>query len=149
MPKFGIKDALLGYFWARIKKKLSYLKSTLSNLCNCKILQQRKKKQNLGPKFGYFCARIFKKLLQYLKSALSNLSNWKFFEKTKMSKFGTKNALFGFFLSQNFIKLSYLKSAPSNLSNCIISGKKILNLGAKMPYLGIFGLEFKKTITIF
>ena len=146
MPKFGIKDALLGYFWARIKKKLSYLKSTLSNLCNCKILQQRKKKQTLGPKFGYFCARIFKKLLQYLKSALSNLSNWKFFEKTKMSKFGTKNALFGFFLSQNFIKLSYLKSAPSN---CIISGKKILNLGAKMPYLGIFGLEFKKTITIF
>ena len=22
MPKFGIKDALLGYFWARIKKKI-------------------------------------------------------------------------------------------------------------------------------
>ena len=64
MPKFGIKDALLGYFWARIKKKLSYLKSTLSNLCNCKILQQRKKKQNLGPKMPYL--GIFE--LEFLKN---------------------------------------------------------------------------------
>ena len=40
---------------------------------------------------------------------------------------------------------SYLKSAPSNLSNCKISQKKpqkCLNLEPKMPYLGIFGLEF-------
>ena len=33
MPKFGIKNALFGYFWARIFKKiLSYLKSAPSNL---------------------------------------------------------------------------------------------------------------------
>ena len=31
MPKFGIKSALFGYFWARIKKKLlPYLKSAPS-----------------------------------------------------------------------------------------------------------------------
>ena len=47
--------------------------------------------------------------------------------------------------------LSYLKLASSNLSNCIISGKKqkCLNLGPKMPYLSIFGIEFQKTIVIF
>ena len=31
-----------------------------------------------------------------------------------------------------------MKTAPSNLSNCKISIKKYLNLGRKMPYLGIF-----------
>ena len=36
--------------------------------------------------------------------------------------------------------LSYLKSTPSHLSNCKISLKKqeCLNLGPKMPYLGVF-----------
>ena len=46
----------------------------------------------------YFWARlVFKKLLLYLKSAPSNLPNCKFCQKTKMFKFGTKNALFGYF----------------------------------------------------
>ena len=36
--EFEIKNALLGYFWARISKnQLSYLKSTSSNFSNCKI----------------------------------------------------------------------------------------------------------------
>ena len=38
MPKFGTKNALFEYFWARIKKKLlSYLKSAPSNESICKI----------------------------------------------------------------------------------------------------------------
>ena len=44
----------------------------------------------------YFCVRIFKKLLPDLKSVPSTLSNKKFGEKTKMPKFGTKNAWFGY-----------------------------------------------------
>ena len=60
-------------------------------------------------------------------------------------------------LGSHFEKpLSYLKSAPSKLSYgkvwcfmpriCLIpkfreKKKKCLNLGSKMPYLGIFGLE--------
>ena len=48
MLKFGTKNALFGYFWARILKKLlPYLKSAPSNLSSCKI--SRKKKM---PKFG-------------------------------------------------------------------------------------------------
>ena len=40
--------------------------------------------------------------------------------------------------------LPCFKSAPSNLSNCKILQKKqkCLNLGPKVPYLGIFGLKF-------
>ena len=47
--------------------------------------------------------------------------------------------------------MSYLKSAPSNLSYCKVWCKKYksLNLGRKMPYLHIFGLEFVNIIVIF
>ena len=40
----------------------------------------------------------------------------------------------------------YLKSATSNLLTCKVSSenKKTLNLGPKIPYLGIFGLQFNK-----
>ena len=58
-----------------------------------------------------------------------------------------KNRLISVFLGWNLKKLlSYFKSAPSNLSNGKISQKnqKCLNLGPKMPYLGIFGLESEK-----
>ena len=72
-----------------------------------------------------------------------------------MSKFGTKNALFGYFWAKVWKKLlSYLRSTRLNWSNCKISQKektkqKWLNLEPKMPYLGIFGLEFEKAIVIF
>ena len=67
-----------------------------------------------------------------------------------MPKLGTKNALFGYFWAGIKI-LSYLKSAPSDVSNWKIlqQKQKCLNLGPKMPYLGIFELEFEKTIVIF
>ena len=78
--------------------------------------------------FGIF-GPDFKKLFPYLKPALSNLSNCKISPK-KMPKFGTKNALFGYFwarmpylgiLALEFLKklLSFLKLAPGNLSNCL------------------------------
>ena len=69
-----------------------------------------------------------------------------------MLKLGTKNALFGYFWATILKKiLSYLKSAPSILSKWKFCGKKkkCLNLGPKMSYLGIFGLEFEKIIAIF
>ena len=46
--------------------------------------------------------------------------------------------------------MSYLKPAPSNLSNCkILMKTKCLNLGPKMPYLGIFRQKFKTNMIIF
>ena len=42
--------------------------------------------------------------------------------------------------------MSYLKSASSNLLTCNVSSKnkKTLNLGPKVPHLGIFELQFNK-----
>ena len=39
-----------------------------------------------------------------------------------------------------------MKSASSNLLTCKVSSKnkKKINLGPKIPYLGIFGLQFNK-----
>ena len=79
-----------------------------------------------------------------------------------MPKFGTKNTLFGYFCARILKKLlPDFKSAPSNLPIFKISRKnqKCLNLGPKVPYLGIFeqkcfiflflGNKFKKTIVRF
>ena len=47
--------------------------------------------------------------------------------------------------------LSYLNAAPWKLCICKISqkSKNAKNLRQKLPYLGFFGLEFKKTIVLF
>ena len=42
MSKFGTKNALFGYLWARLFLKMLYLKSALWNLRNCKVLQKNK-----------------------------------------------------------------------------------------------------------
>ena len=62
-----------------------------------------------------------------------------------MLNFGAESALVSYFCARILKKLlPYLKSAPLKLSNCKIlqKNKKFLNLGPKMPYLGIFWLEF-------
>ena len=90
MLKFRTKNALFGHFRdSFFKKVLSYLKSAPLNLSNCKILQEKQKYLNIGPKmpyfiFGLFLAWNFRKLLWYLKSAPSNLSNAEFREKMKI-----------------------------------------------------------------
>ena len=114
MPKFGTKNALLGYFltknalfgyiWARIfKKLLSYLKPAPSNLCICKISQKTKK-----PKFGtknwwfmYFWARIWKKYCRIWNQHPRICLIAKFPEETKIPKFGTKYTLFRYFSGYN------------------------------------------------
>ena len=104
---------------------MSYLKSTPSNLSNCKSYQKKQKCVNVGSKMLYLVLfdqkcliRVFlgsnlKTILSYLKSAPSNLSNCKISQRNKMPKFGTKKSIFGYFWP-------------------------------RMPYLGIFGLEFLK-----
>ena len=95
MPKFGTKNAILGYFSPKMlyfgiveqefKKKLfSYLKSASLNLSIGKISQKKKKMPKYGTKntlFGYFWGRILKRLLSFSKSAPSNASNCKILEK--------------------------------------------------------------------
>ena len=106
---FGTKNALFGYFWVKILKKLlSYLISAPSNLSNCNTSRKNKNFYIWEQKcfIWIFLAWNLKKILTYLKPA------------DKMTKFGTKNDLFGYFWARIFKKpLSYLKSTTSNLSH--------------------------------
>ena len=102
--------------------------------------------------FGYFSARILKNYSHIWNQHLQLGVIAKFCEETKIPKFGTKNVLFECFWARILkMLLSYLKSAPSNLSIWKISRKKksCLNLGPKIPYLGVFRLVFSKSIVIF
>ena len=67
-------------------------------------------------------------ILSYLKSGPSTLLNCNFREKMIIPRFGTENALFGYFWAEIYKQyLPYLKLAPSNLSI-----RKILEKKAKM-----------------
>ena len=77
--------------------------------------------------FGYILARTLENYCHIWYQHLRINVIATFFEETKITKFGTKNALLDIidqefliwvFLGKNFLKklLSYLKSAPSNLS---------------------------------
>ena len=118
-------------------------------------LVQKEKSLNFGPKnalFWNFWAGIWKK--SYLKSAPSNLSNCKFREKRKIPKYGTKNVWFGYFWAR--ILESYCQVLNQHLRICLIAKfckeTKMLTFRTKnalfqyflpkLPYLGIFGLEF-------
>ena len=91
-------------------------------------------------------------LLSYLKSVPSNVYNANFRAKMKLFKFGTKDALFAYFLAGLFKKLlSNVKSTPSRFSKTKTSCKNenLLNIGSKIPYFDMFGLELKRVFTIF
>ena len=109
---------------------------------------QKQKCLNLGQKMLYL--GIFG--LEFLKnySHISNQRPWicliaKYREIMKMPKFGTKSALFGYFWAR--ILKNYCHIWNQHPQICLIAkyGKKkqkYVNLGPKLPYLGIFGLEF-------
>ena len=70
------KNALFEYFWARILKKLlSYLKSTPSNLSISKVSPKNKNAKIWDKKclIWVLLGRNLKTILSYLKSAPSNL----------------------------------------------------------------------------
>ena len=70
------------------------------------------------------------------------IQSGKFHAQCKKIQFKTETAFFRLTFKK---LLTYLKPEPTNLSNCKISKKtkqKYLNSGPKMPYLGIFRLEF-------
>ena len=63
--------------------------------------------------------------------------------KTKMPKFGTKNAWFGYFGPEICKQSCHIwNEYPRIFLMANFGGKKPQNLGPKMPYLSILGLEF-------
>ena len=97
--KFGTKNALFRYFWARIfKKLLSYLTSAPSNLSICKILRKNNFVYIWDKKclIWAFSGQCFKKIMSYLKSAPLNLSNSKLFQEKKSLNLALKIPYFIF-----------------------------------------------------
>ena len=93
----------------------------------------------------------FEKLLSYLKSVSSDLCYYKVWCKNEKYIFKTKNAWFGYFWGR--IWKYYCHNWDHCPLICLIVTSceriKYLSLGPKVSYLGIFGLEFYKTIVIF
>ena len=131
MLKFGNKNAWFGYFWARILENYCHVLNQHLRICVIPKFCEETKMLRFGTKnafFEYFWPKnlylvIFG--LEFKKKNYCHIWNqhpWicviaKHREITKMPKFGTKSALFGYFWAGIWKKLlSYLKSAPSNLS---------------------------------
>ena len=127
MPKFGTKNAWFMCFWAGIWKQYCHIWNQHPRICL--ISKFRGKNALFGTKnalFGYFRARILKNYCHIWNQHPKICRFAKFHKrKTKISKFGAKNAWFRYFWAGTWMKtiLSYLKSAPSNLSNCKILRK--------------------------
>ena len=118
---FLTKNALFGYFWARILIKLLWdLKSAPLNLSNCKISQKHKNAEiwdQEGLIWVLLCWNL-KTILSYLKSAPSNWSKCKISWKNKNAYIWDQKCLIWVFLT-------------------------------KMSYFCVFGLVFQKAIVIF
>ena len=86
--------------------------------------------------------------MSYLKSARSNLFNWKILEKnkTKMPKFGTRKTWFGFFWAGIWKQYCHIEISTLEFIKLQNFAEKLKcpNLGPKMPYKGVFGLESLK-----
>ena len=93
---------------------------------------------NLGlkmPYLGIFWLKFLKKYCHIWNQQPRISQITKCYKKTKMSKFGIKNAWFEYFGAR--ISESYCHIWNQHPQIC-----RNAKLGPKMPYLGIFGIEF-------
>ena len=164
IPKFGIKSPLVWYFWARIFKSGCHIWNQYPQICLFRKFDERAEM----PKFGTINV-LLKYFWAWLSKNFCHISNQhpqiclfvKFTEKARMPKFETKISYFGIFGLQFYFSDIWNQDTKvcliakfwekTKMRKCIIllKNKKCLNLGPKMHYLGIFGLEFSKTIVIF
>ena len=130
MSKYGSRNLLFCYLWARFLKIMLYLKLPLSNLSKFKILaKERTEIPEFGTKtslFWYFLVRLSKKpMFWFLNSEPSSFSDWKILE--------------------NF----WNKAAQICLNVKLCQIQKCQNVGPKTPYLRICQLAFYKTTDTF
>ena len=101
--------------------------------------------------FGYFCARILKNICHIWYQHPQTSVTAKLLEKMKRPTFGTKNTLFRHFITGILKYYCHIWNQHPRI--CLIAkfwGKtKMPKFWIKNAFLGIFGLEFQKTIVIF
>ena len=165
IPKFGSKNALFGYFWAKILKNCYHIWNQHLRICLVAKFYKKTKIPKFGTKnavFGFFWPKMF--YLDIFQLEFENNYCYilnqhpricliaKFYEKVKIPKFGTKNVLCEYFWAM--IYKNYCHTWNQHPRICLIikfckKNQKHLILGPKMSYLGICGLELLKTIVIF
>ena len=88
-----------------------------------------------------------KKRLSYLKSAHSNFSNCKFRDRTKMSRFGTKNVSIGYFWAGMWKKDCHFWNQHHRI--CLIAKyreiMKMAKIGTKSALFGCFWARILKS----
>ena len=98
----GPKNFYLGVLGGNFKNLNSYLKSTPSNLCYCKVLFKHKKSLNLSPRIpdlGILGLEFENNIVifEFVKFESRICLFAKFRTRMKMPKFEAINALFGYF----------------------------------------------------
>ena len=164
MPKFGTKNALFGYFWAGVLENYIHIWNLHLRICLITKFWEETKMPKFWTKnawFGYFWPRmpylgISGQEFQKNYCQIWNQHPWncliaKYREIMEMPKFGTKSALFGYFLARIFRNCCRIWN--QHLQICLYAKfykkSKMPEFGTKMPYLGIFGLEFENNVLIF
>ena len=156
-PKFGIKNALFGYFWARISKNYCHIWNQLPRICLIAKFLRKAKMPKCGIKnalFGYFWPKIsylgilgrnFEKTIVIFEiSTLKFVYFQNFTKKQKCLNLRPKMpdlCIFGLEFENNFVIFEITTFEFAKLQK-FTKKQKCLNLGPKMPCLGIFGLEF-------
>ena len=136
MPKFGTKNALFGFFWARIKKNIVRCKISTIKFVYFQNFMRKQKCLNLEPKMPDLCT---------FGLEFENKHPWicqivKFRDETKTPKFGTKRALIELFwaiILKNYCHI-WNQHLRISLRENSVKKRKCLNLGRKMPYFSIF-----------
>ena len=127
----------------------SYLKSAPWYLLSGYKISWKMQMPKLGAKnalFGYFPTGVWKTYCHTWNQRPWICLVAKFGTKLNILKFGTKNTWFGYFPVK--ILKQYCHIWDQHPRICLIAKlckkkkQKGLNLGPKMPYLGIFELEF-------
>ena len=96
----GTKIAFLGYFWGKTFKNCSHISNQHPQICPIANFAKKQKCLNLGQKRPYLglSGLEFKKTIAIIEiSTLKFVQLQNFAKNTKISKFGTKNALFEYF----------------------------------------------------
>ena len=139
------KMPYLGSFWLEFSKNYRHIWNQYPEISLIREFSTKQKCINLELKMPYLgiSALEFEKLLSYWNQHPRIYLISKSREKIKMHKFGTKNALFRYFWARFFKKLSwYLNLSNYEIKKQNKTKQKCLHLWPKIPYLGIFELEF-------
>ena len=143
MPKFGTKNALFGYFWAKYFKNDCHIWNE-HLFWIVKFCEETKE-----PKFGTKNALFRLELKTTTKYChIWKQHHWicliaKYHEIMKMLKFGIKSALLEYFWARILKSYSHIWNEITSelewLQN-FVKKRKFLDLGPKMSYFAVFGL---------